>query len=326
MNILAFAEQRSGSLKKASLEVLGVARRLADASSGSVAAVLLGGPGVSGSAEALGQSGADRVFLGEDALFEPYSGDAYMLAVAKAFQSGEFGVVLFPATAMGKDLAPRVSAKLDIGLVSDVTEVLGEGDGVRFKRPIYAGKAYSTLAPKPGKAYAVSLRPNVFPAGESARSAEVIPLDHGVASTDIRALVERLATAEGGLLDVAEADIIVSGGRGMKGPENFPMIQELAEAFGGAMGASRAAVDAGWIDHAHQVGQTGKVVSPSLYIACGISGAIQHLAGMSTSKVIVAVNKDPEAPIFKVASYGIVGDLFEIVPKLTAAVKELESS
>jgi electron transfer flavoprotein alpha subunit len=229
------------------------------------------------------------------------------------------------ATAMGKDLAPRVTGRLDMGLLSDVTGYTVEGGAIVFTRPIFSGKAFATLTPKSGKPFGVTLRPNVFPVGDAAKTPEIVPLEHGVTSGDVKAVVEQILASEGGMLDVAEADVIISGGRGMKGPENYKILEELAGLLGAAVGASRAAVDAGWIDHAHQVGQTGKVVSPSLYIACGISGAIQHLAGMSSSKVIVAVNKDPEAPIFKVANYGIVGDLFEVVPLLTQAVKELKA-
>ncbi len=324
MNVLVFAEQRGGILKKASLEAAGVARTIADATSGTVAAVILG-QGIGNLAEELGKAGVERVYVGDDGIFADYSNDAYGLATGKAAQVFGADVLLFPATAMGKDLAPKVAARLGIGLLSDATEMAMEGGKPLFRRPIYAGKAYSTLEPTGDKTFAVTLRPNVFPPGDQARSAEVVPLDHAVSAGDIKAVVEKILTAEGDLLDVAEADIIVSGGRGMKGPENFSILEELAKVLGGAMGASRAAVDAGWIPHSHQVGQTGKVVSPALYIACGISGAIQHLAGMSTSKVIVAVNKDPEAPIFKLATYGIVGDLFEIVPKLTEAAKALKA-
>jgi electron transfer flavoprotein alpha subunit len=324
MKVLVFAEQRGGKLKKASLEAVSVGREIADATGGTVAAVLLG-QGIAPLAEALGKAGADKVYTGDDALFANYSSDAYGLAASKAAQVFGAEALLFPGTAMGKDLAPKVCARLGMGLLSDVTVCTMEGGTLLLKRPIYSGKAFATLTPVEGKPFAATLRPNVFPVGDRAKTPEVIPLEHGVAQGDVRAVVESIIAAEGGTLDVAEADVIVSGGRGMKGPENFPLLESLAKELGAAVGASRAAVDAGWIDHAHQVGQTGKVVSPSLYVACGISGAIQHLAGMSSSKVIVAINKDPEAPIFKVASYGIVGDLFEVIPMLAQAVKEMKS-
>jgi len=324
MTILVFIEQRDGKIKKPSLEALSLGRRLADAGGGTVAAVLLG-QGVAPLAGGLGAWGADTVYVGDDALFASYSTDAYGLAAGKAAQVAGADLLLFSATAMGKDLAPRVAARLGIGLLSDVTAVEGAGGSLRLQRPVYSGKAVAALEPAPGKAYAVTLRPNVFPAVESARAAQVVALEHAVVASDVKAVVEKIVAAQEGLLDVAEADIIVSGGRGMKGPENYKILEELAALLGGAVGASRAAVDSGWIGHGHQVGQTGKVVSPSLYIACGISGAIQHLAGMSTSKVIVAINKDPEAPIFKLATYGIVGDLFEVVPKMTERVRQLKA-
>lgn len=324
MKVLVFAEQRGGKVKKASLEALSAGRQLADATSGSVAAVILG-LGIGGQAPGLAKFGADAVYVGDDAIFEKYSADVYGLGVGKAAQVFGADVLLFAASAMGKDLAPRVAARLDIGLLSDVTSFTMDGAIPVFTRPIYSGKAFSTVAPKAGKPFAVSLRPNVFPAVEKAGSGQVVPLEHGASASDVKAVVKEILTAEGGLLDVAEANVIVSGGRGMKGPENFKILEDLAKEVGGAVGASRAAVDSGWIGHSHQVGQTGKVVSPALYFAFGISGAIQHLAGMSSSKVIVAVNKDPEAPIFKVATYGIVGDLFEVVPLLTQAVKDLKA-
>ena len=324
MKILVFAEQRGGKLKKASLEAVSAGRELADATGGSVTAVVLG-QGIAALPAALAQAGAEKVFVGDDALFAGYSNDAYGLATGKAAQLSGAEVLLFPGTAMGKDLAPKVCARLGAGLLSDVTAFTVEAGTPLFKRPIYSGKAFATYAPAPGRPFGVTLRPNVFPVGDKARTPEVVPLEHGVTQGDVRAAVESIIAAQEGTLDVAEADIIVSGGRGLKGPENFPLLEAFAKELGAAVGASRAAVDAGWIDHAHQVGQTGKVVSPSLYVACGISGAIQHLAGMSTSKVIVAINKDSDAPIFKVATYGIVGDLFEVLPMLAQAVREAKA-
>jgi len=229
---------------------------------------------------------------------------------------------------MGKDLAPRAAARLGTACASDLTRIdVDENGTLRGRRPIYSGKAFARIAMSGAQPAVATLRPNAFPSGtpDSARSAEVVRLDPPLSADELRGRVVRLEKPEEQELDVAEASIVVSGGRGLKEPDNFSIIRDLAQALGGAVGASRAVVDAGWIDHAHQVGQTGKVVSPDLYIACGISGAVQHLAGMSSSKVIVAINKDPEAPIFKVAHYGIVGDVFEIVPALTEAVRELKS-
>jgi electron transfer flavoprotein alpha subunit len=224
---------------------------------------------------------------------------------------------------MGRDLAPRVAARLEVGALADVVELTLEGDGFVARRPVYSAKAFATVDTSGKRPQVISLRPNVFAAEKAEGSAEVVRLE-GL-SPNIRALVEEVRDTGGGELDVAEADIIVSGGRGIKGPENFALIRQLAESLGGAVGASRAVVDAGWIGHDHQVGQTGKVVSPSLYVACGISGAIQHLAGMSSSKVIVAVNKDPDAPIFKIADYGVVGDLFQVIPPMVEEINKLKA-
>ncbi len=227
MKILVFAEQRDGKLKKASLEAMSVGRDLADATGGSAAAVLLG-QGVSGLAEALAKAGAEKVFVGDDALFAQYSNDAYGLAVGKAAQAFGAEALLFSGTAMGKDLAPKVTARLGIGLLSDATTFSAAGGTVTFQRPIYAGKAFATLAPPAGKAFGVTLRPNVFPVKENAKAGEVVALDHGVTAGDLKAVVEKILTAQGELLDVAEANVIVSGGRGMKGPENYKILEELA--------------------------------------------------------------------------------------------------
>ncbi|MEO8433204.1 MAG: electron transfer flavoprotein subunit alpha/FixB family protein, partial [Acidobacteriota bacterium] len=228
--------------------------------------------------------------------------------------------VLLAATSMGKDVAPRFAARRDSGVLADVMDLRVEGDRLVGWRPVYSGKARAEVDCGVSPLQIATTRPNVFPAEAREEAATRIEtLDLGPISP--RARVVRVETSESKELDVSEADVIVSGGRGIKGPENWPMIRDLQAALGAALGASRAVVDAGWIDHQHQVGQTGKVVSPTLYVACGISGAIQHLAGMGSSKVIVALNKDAEAPIFKVATYGIVGDIFQLVPELTKAVR-----
>ena len=229
--------------------------------------------------------------------------------------------MLIAATAMGKDVAPRFAARRDVSVLADVMDLRLEGDRLVASRPVYSGKARAEVDCGGAALQIATTRPNVFPAerDEAAPAARVETLDLGEIAP--RAHVLRVETSESKELDVAEADVIVSGGRGIKGPENWPLVRDLQQALGAALGASRAVVDAGWIDHQHQVGQTGKVVSPTLYVACGISGAIQHLAGMGTSKVIVALNKDPEAPIFKVATYGIVGDIFQTVPEVAKAVR-----
>ncbi|NOZ95926.1 MAG: electron transfer flavoprotein subunit alpha/FixB family protein [Acidobacteria bacterium] len=321
--ILVFIEQRDGSIRKGSLEALSEAKRQAAATGWPVAAVLAG-EGVSGSAAGLGAYGASQVFVADDPNLKLYSAEGYSEAVAAAVEKVSPDAVFFSATAMGRDLAPRVAARLGVGALADVTGLSLDGDTFVATRPVYSAKAFATVDTAGKKPQVIGLRPNVFSAEESGGSAEVVNLD--ALSFSIRAVVKELVSSGGGEIDVAEADVIVSGGRGLKGPENFALMRELADLLGAAVGASRAAVDAGWIDHSHQVGQTGKVVSPSLYIACGISGAIQHLAGMSSSKIIVAINKDPDAPIFKVADYGVVGDLFHVVPAMIEEIKKIKGA
>jgi electron transfer flavoprotein alpha subunit len=276
----------------------------------------------------LAHYGADKVISAQHELLNAYSTEGYCQTVAQVAEAEQPRIILGSASAMGRDLLPRVAARLGVGLAQDCVEAnIVDGQQLECVRPIYAGKAYARVRPLMTPAMA-TLRPNVFTLGEAdaGRSAETTTITPELSAGQVRASVKEVEQSEGQKIELTEASIIVSGGRGMKGPENFPMIQELADALGGAMGASRAAVDAGWIDHQHQVGQTGKTVSPTLYVACGISGAIQHLAGMSSSKFIVAINKDPEAPIFSIADYGIVGDLFTVVPMLTEEVKKLKSS
>ena len=317
--ILVFVEQREGEIRKASLQAISQAKR--EGGAGGQVTAVLPGSGIAGAAAGLGAWGADKVFVADDANLGLYSAEGYAEVVAKAVEQVQPSAIFFAGTAMGRDLAPRLAARLGVGAIPDVVALTVDGEAFSAKRPVYSGKAVAT-ATTGGKApQVISLRPNVFAAEELGGAGEVVALD-GL-SLSIRAVVKELLAAGGGELDVAEADIIVSGGRGIKGPENFALIKSLADALGGAVGASRAAVDAGWISHSHQVGQTGKVVSPSLYIAAGISGAIQHLAGMSSSKIIVAINKDPDAPIFKIADYGVVGDLFDVIPPMVEAIKAL---
>ena len=317
--ILVFVEQRNSEVRKASLQALSEAKRQGGAG-GTVSAVLPGS-GISDAAAGLGAWGADKVHVADDANLALYSAEGYAEAVVKAVEQAQPSAVFFAGSAMGRDLAPRVAARLGVGAIPDAVGLTLNGESFSVRRPVYSGKAFATADTAGNTPQVISLRPNVFAAEEMAGAGEVVSLD-GL-SLSIRAVVKGLVEAAGGELDVAEADIIVSGGRGIKGPENFALIKSLADAVGGAVGASRAAVDAGWIEHSHQVGQTGKLVSPSLYIACGISGAIQHLAGMSSSKVIVAINKDPDAPIFKIADYGVVGDLFDVIPPMVEAIKAL---
>ncbi len=324
--VLAVLEQRDGALRKVSHEVVTGARRLADALGGgaNVDAVLLA-PGAVRGSDALGGFGADTVTTLTSGVFATYAPEGWATAIAGRASSGAgYRAIVFAASAMGKDLAPRVAAKLGVGLAQDITDLAVEAGVVTVVHPVYAGKALLKLRLTKTPAV-VSLRPSVFTPVQrpKAGAAETVAVE--VPGGGGRVRVTQVKAAEAGALDVAEASIVISGGRGLKEPANFKVLEALAASFGGraAVGASRAVVDAGWRPHADQVGQTGKTVSPTLYIAVGISGAIQHLAGMRTSKVIVAINKDKDAPIFKVADYGIVGDLFEIVPKLTEEIKKL---
>ena len=316
MKFLVFVEQRDGKIRKASLEALSLARKLAG---GPVAAVLPG-KGVAALAKDLGRYGAATVYVADRDELALYSTKGYVGALDAAAKRESPDAVLIAATAMGKDVAPRFAARRDVSVLADVMELRVEGNRLVGSRPVYSGKARAEVDCGNASLQIATTRPNVFAAeAQDAAEPKVETLDLG--PVEARARVVRVEVPESKELDVSEADIIVSGGRGIKGPENWPVIRDLQQALGAALGASRAVVDAGWIDHQHQVGQTGKVVSPTLYVACGISGAIQHLAGMGTSKVIVAINKDPEAPIFKVATYGVVGDIFQIVPELAKAVR-----
>jgi electron transfer flavoprotein alpha subunit len=316
--ILTFAEQRDGALRRASLEVVSEAKRLAGSFGGTVSTVVVG-PGTEGLAAELGSYGADKVHVFDDAAYDAYATESWAAAVASVIAETSPAVVLFPMTAMGRDLAPRVAAKADAGLASDCVTLEAKDGKLVARRPMYAGKAFATVEWE-GEPQMASLRPNVFPleTPDASKTAEVVK---GTADTASRAKVTATAATAKGKIELTEAQIIVSGGRGLKAPEHFSLVSDLADAMGAAVGASRAVVDAGWVEHQMQVGQTGKTVSPTLYVACGISGAIQHLAGMSSSKFIVAINKDPDAPIFKVANYGILGDVFEVLPKLTEAAK-----
>jgi electron transfer flavoprotein alpha subunit len=318
--ILAVTEQRDGALRKVSFEIVTVARRLADRVGGTVDAITLG-PGPLQGTDQLGRYGADRVLVAQHPAFTLYSPDGYATVVAG--RARDYRAVLFGATATGRDLAPRVAARVGTGLASEVTEVELEPDGTLVvTRPVYAGKALQRVRLQ-GTPALLSLRPNTVPPAEAPRAGALESVS--VPSFTERVTVQEVKAPAGAKLDVAEAPIVVSGGRGLKDPANFKLLEELADALGNAaVGASRAVVDAGWREHSAQVGQTGKTVSPSLYVAVGISGAIQHLAGMRTAKTIVAINRDKDAPIFKVADYGIVGDLFEVVPRLIQEIRRLK--
>ncbi|MFH1314691.1 MAG: electron transfer flavoprotein subunit alpha/FixB family protein [Candidatus Eisenbacteria bacterium] len=323
--ILVIAEQREGEIRKVTYEALSEASRIAQATGGEVAALLMGS-NVKDKAGSLSHYGARAVFVADDDRLATYSGQAYCDVVRKVCDDVAAGLIVMPATATGKDLAPRLAARLRAGLASDVIAVEASDGGLVVTRPVYAGKALVNLSIT-SKISVISLRPNVMEISEPDLSITTESKD-----VDLGGLLENVGTKvietkkpTSGRPDVSEADIIVSGGRGLKAPEHFSMIEDLADLLGAAVGASRPAVDSGWRDHQDQVGQTGKTVTPDLYIACGISGAIQHLAGMSSSKCIVAINKDPEAPIFGICDYGLVGDVFEIVPLITQECKDLKS-
>ena len=317
--VMIVAEQRDGALRKISLELASTARKLADQTGDEVSAILLGS-GIEGLAAELGKYGVDKVFVGDTAAMEPYITEAHAAVVAKVVKENDPAILLLGASVQGKDLSSRVAAKLAAGLATDCTDVKLDGGNFVAIRPMYAGKCFGEIVfnSAPGIA---SLRPNVFPAAENAKAGAVVKVDAAVDAQKSKVLEVQKDTS--GKVDLTEANVIVSGGRGMKGPEGYAILEELADVLKGTVGASRAAVDAGWRPQKDQVGQTGKVVSPNLYIACGISGAIQHLAGMSSSKCIVAINKDAEAPIFTKADYGVVDDLFKVVPELTAVCKKL---
>lgn len=321
-NILIIAEHSNGKLKKYSIELAGKAVELAGKSGGNVSALLIG-EGADAPAKELGAYGVKRAIVAAHADLKNYSGEAYSKILCDVVAKENPDIILATASTLGKDMMARAAMSLKTGLASDCVGIDIDGANLKVRRPIYAGKALIDVSIE-GSPRMATIRPNTFPVPEQhSNSPEVVAFaaDPGA----VKARVVNMTEAESGMLDLTEADRIVSGGRAMGNAENFKVIKELAKAIGATVGASRAAVDAGYISHDHQVGQTGKTVNPTLYIACGISGAIQHLAGMRTSKVIVAINKDPEAPIFSKADYGIVGDLFKVVPALTAAFKKLLS-
>ncbi|MDQ6421315.1 electron transfer flavoprotein subunit alpha/FixB family protein [Paenibacillus sp. LHD-117] len=327
--ILIYAERRDGALRRVALEALGAARLLAG-EDGAVHAVIACSGGAAEDADALIARGADVVHIADDPVLLSYAPETYAAVLGAAMATVQPDALLLGHTAAGRELAPRVAAARGAGHIADVIaiEPAEGGDSVGFIRPLYAGKAFERRCFEPGHPWIVTVRPNNLPPAEpleaGGRSGTVTGLAFTVPPlvTAVRGVVRRTA----GGIDLAEADIVVSGGRGVRSAAGFEPLQALATALGGAVGASRAACDAGYCDYALQIGQTGKVVTPQLYIACGISGAIQHLAGMSQSRTIVAINKDPDAPIFGIADYGIVGDLFEVVPMLTAEVLRTRSA
>lgn len=319
--ISVFLEQREGKIKKSSFEAASLASKIADENGFEKELVSIGNE-IKNLSDAV-QYGIDKITFFKNKELENYSSSAYTEILSKYIKDNDIEILFMSNTSLGKDLAPRVSVKADAGIIVDCTDLIYENDNFTATRPVYAGKAFINVKLNT-KRKIFTLRPNVFKAVSAQNNSELKLNIIEIESPNLKSKVVGFNKAQG-KLDVAEAEIIVSGGRGMKGPENFKLIEELADTLNAAVGASRAVVDAGWRPHDEQVGQTGKTVSPSLYVACGISGAIQHMAGMSSAKYIVAINKDKEAPIFTIADYGIAGDLFEVLPALTAEIKKLKS-
>ena len=319
------AEQRNGELRKISYELVSEGRRLADAMNQDLTVILLGS-NIKEKAAEFGHYGANKVLVADDAKLETYTTDAYTAVISELAKAEEPAIILIGASVQGKDFSGRLSAGLGVGMAQDCTELSVEDGNIVATRPIYAGKAYAKMTFENSTPQIVATRPNVMSITEpdTSKSAEIIDASFSLDEGALKTKVVEVLKDESGKVDLTEADKIVSGGRGMKGPEGYKILEDLADLIGASVGASRSAVDAGWRPESDQVGQTGKVVSPNLYIACGISGAIQHLAGMSTSKVIVAINKDADAPIFQKSDYGVVGDLFDVVPALTEEVKKFQ--
>lgn len=321
--VFVIVEQKNGALRKATYEVLGAGRQFADQLGAEFAAVIAG-QNVGGLVDEVASYGPDKIFVADDEKLANYTTGAYSDVIGKILLKEQPDYVLLSHTAVGKDLAPRLAQKLEAGLASDCTAAVVEAGELVLTKPIYAGKAFATVKSGGGTMLA-TFRPNALgsftPAGS--KNPEVVQVPVEIDPEALRVLIREIVEKATGRVELTEAEIIISGGRGMKGPENFAMLEEIADILGAAVGASRAAVDSGWREHSDQVGQTGKTVSPILYIAVGISGAIQHLAGMGSSKVIVAINKDPEANIFKVADFGIVGDLFQVLPVLKEELQKV---
>ena len=318
-NIAVFIEQRDGTIKNVAWQMISKAREIVDAAGGEVWAVMLG----DADATDAGSHGAHKVFTATGEHFTSYNSESWSRALGAFCEQQKPELLLMGSTAMGKDLAPRLAARLDAACVSDSIE-LSWNDGFTIRRPLFAGKCFADIAVNSAMAIA-GIRPNAFPLREgNGDAAATETFDPGLDGFTPKATVTETQKSAGKTIELTEAEVIVSGGRGLKEAENYKMIEDLANTMGAAAGASRAIVDAGWVSHSNQVGQTGKTVSPNLYVAVGISGAIQHLAGMSSSKCIVAVNKDANAPIFKAADYGIVGDLFDVIPPLQKAIEALE--
>ena len=325
--IFVYAEHKDGKVKRVAFETLTEARKIADKKAEPLCAVLVGSA-VESMVPSLAAYGADKVYCLETDSLDRYTTGGFTKALCQLIEQEKPSIFLFGASINGKDLSARVAGRLGVGLATDCTAIgLDDTGKLQVRRPMFAGKVYADVTFAEKTPQMASVRPNVMTAStpDESRTAEVTKMTPEVSPTDIGLEFTDVIQACAGKVDLTEADIIVSGGRGMKGPENFTILEQLADVLGAVVGASRSAVDAGWRPQSDQVGQSGKVVTPNLYVAAGISGAIQHLAGMGTSKVIVAINKDPEAPIFKKADYGVVDDLFKVVPALTEEMKKLKA-
>ena len=316
--VFAITEQRDGELRKVSLEAVSEGRRIADGLGADLTAVVLGS-GIEGLAEELKKYGPDKICVADDPALADYTTDAYANILSGLIQSADPAVVILGASAQGKDLAGRLAARLDAGVAMDCTAIKLDNGSLTYTRPMFGGKIVADVEID-GALQIVAIRPNVMDIAEVAKDSAIDKA--AVEVGEVKTTVTEKVMDTGDKIELTEADIIVSGGRGTGG--DYAAIEALAAELGAAVGASRSAVDEGWRPHSDQVGQTGKTVSPTLYVACGISGAIQHLAGMSTSKYIVAINKDEEAPIFSKADFGVAGDLFDVVPAFTEEVKKLK--
>ncbi|WP_019133067.1 electron transfer flavoprotein subunit alpha/FixB family protein [Peptoniphilus obesi] len=321
--VLVCLEQNGGSISGVSFEVLSEARKLADKLSYDLGAILIGS-GVEEAAKNASKYGADKVFVADDEVLKEYRSEAYAKVVDKVVTDNSAEILLFPATQNGKDLAARFAAKAGTGLASDCTAIaLNDDNNMVCTRPIYGGNVMIDLECPEKRPQMATIRPNSMERVECEKAGEVVKVELDFAEEDIRTIVKDVIEKAGGEISLADASIIVTGGRGLGDASGFDLIREFAQTLGAAVGASRAAVDSGWIEYEHQVGQTGKTVSPKLYVACGVSGALQHLAGMKTSDVIVAINKDEEAPIMSVANYGIVGDLYKVIPVMIEEINKV---
>ncbi|QUW22578.1 electron transfer flavoprotein subunit alpha/FixB family protein [Sporosarcina sp. Marseille-Q4063] len=320
--VLVLGETREGALRNVSFEAIAAAKQISGG--GEVVGVLLGDSVQSVAAEMI-QYGADRIVTVEHANLKQYTSDGYSQGFMAVYEQESPDVIVFGHTALGKDLSPKIASKLASGLISDVTAIEGEDDDAVFIRPIYSGKAFEKVKTKEGLLF-VTIRPNNIATldKDESRTGDVSSVEVDV--KDLRTIIAEVVRKSTEGVDMSEAKVVVAGGRGVRSAEGFEPLQELANLLGGAIGASRGACDADYCDYSLQIGQTGKVITPDLYIGVGISGAIQHMAGMSNSKIIVAINKDPEAEIFKVADYGIVGDLFEVIPLMIEEVKKLKAN